>query len=89
MKYPYKKIGRRIRKLRKESGLTQAELANHLDRDRGYISSIERGVVRPPRVLLYALSNIFNVPATQLNPEIFADGLETTGREFIESDHKK
>lgn len=84
VKYPYKKIGSRIRRLRKESHLTQTELANILDRHPAYISAIERGRFRPPRVLLYALSNIFRVPATQLDADIFADGLETNGREFLE-----
>ena len=77
MKYPYKHIGRRIRRLRKQFGLTQVQLASRLERHQVYISSIERGQIRPPRVLLHALSNLFNVP------------LEESGREFLESDDEK
>lgn len=77
MKYPYKKIGRRIRRLRKERGFTQVELAKRLDRHGSYISAIERGRFKPPRLLLHALGNLFSVPP------------EGTGREFLEADDKK
>lgn len=36
-------LGKRIQVLRKAKGLTQTDLAVHLDMNRGHISDIERG----------------------------------------------
>jgi XRE family aerobic/anaerobic benzoate catabolism transcriptional regulator len=36
-------LGKRIQALRKKKGLTQTDLAVHLDMNRGHISDIERG----------------------------------------------
>ena len=36
-------LGKRIQALRKAKGLTQTDLAVHLDLNRGHISDIERG----------------------------------------------
>jgi transcriptional regulator with XRE-family HTH domain len=36
-------LGKRIQTLRKKKGLTQTDLAVHLDMNRGHISDIERG----------------------------------------------
>jgi transcriptional regulator with XRE-family HTH domain len=38
-----KELGRRIRRLRKEVGLTQEQLADEAELDRSYIGGIERG----------------------------------------------
>ena len=36
-------LGKRIRALRRAKGLTQTDLAVHLDMNRGHISDVERG----------------------------------------------
>ena len=64
-----KKFGNTLRKLRLERGLTQDELAELLDKDRAYVSQLERGL---KNVTLKTMVQI----ATGLNVDIrFADAL--------------
>jgi transcriptional regulator with XRE-family HTH domain len=37
-------LGQQIRKLRKEKGYSQEGFANHIDMNRGYYGTIERGI---------------------------------------------
>ena len=55
-------IGERIRRRRKELGLTQAGLAATAGVNQGYISEIERDQVKPRRRTLDALAGALNVP---------------------------
>jgi transcriptional regulator with XRE-family HTH domain len=55
-------VGKRIRSLREEKGLTQTDLAVHLDMNRGHISDIELGKREAGLITL----------------QIIAKGLETT-----------
>jgi SOS-response transcriptional repressor LexA len=55
-------IGARIRRLRKELGVTQSALAASAAVNQGYISEIERGLVKPRRRTLDALAGALNMP---------------------------
>lgn len=63
-----KKIGARIRRLRKAAGLTQEGLAASLDEatSQNTISSWENGVTLPPLARLIALSSIFDCDISYL-----------------------
>ena len=52
-------IAARIRGLRKELGLNQADFAARIDVSRGYISDVENGRARPSVELLFAIQNAF------------------------------
>jgi transcriptional regulator with XRE-family HTH domain len=46
-------VGQNIRRLRIAAGLTQAELAERMDVDRGYVSGLELGQRNPTIVTLW------------------------------------
>lgn len=51
-------IGRRLKDLRKQNGLTQQELADRAELTKGFISQLERGQVTPSLVTLMDLIEI-------------------------------
>ncbi len=59
-------VGSRIRRLRKERGVTQTTLAATAGVNQGYISEIERNLVKPRRRTLDALANALNMPKSVL-----------------------
>jgi len=58
----YKNIGKRIRKLRKEKGISQEELAWKIGKSPNFIGLIERGKKRPSIETLRKISRVLNVP---------------------------
>ncbi len=56
-----KQFGKHLRKLRKEKGWTQEELADKADMHFTYVGQIERGVRNPSLVNLYKLSKALKV----------------------------
>lgn len=60
-----KELGRRIRLLRKEVGLTQEKLADDAGLDRSYIGSIERGERNITFSVLCQLANALHVDIAQ------------------------
>ena len=58
MNIDYKLIGERIKKARKERGLTQDNIAERLNVSVGYISQVERGITKISLDLLGAISSI-------------------------------
>ena len=50
-----KQIGRRIKDLRLQKGLTQQELADRTELTKGYISQLEHGLVAPSVITLLDL----------------------------------
>ena len=56
------KVGRRIRELRGQLGISQEELAARASLDRTYITSVERGKRNISIVNLEKLSNALEVP---------------------------
>ncbi len=55
-------VGRRIRRRRKELGMTQAQLAAAANVNQGYISAIERGLGRPRQRTIDALAVALDMP---------------------------
>ncbi len=51
-----RKLGRRVRALRQEVGLSQEALADEAEVDRTYMSKIERGLANPSYTVLLRLA---------------------------------
>lgn len=56
-----KKVGNRIRFLRKEKGLTQTKLAELVGKDRQYLYKIEKGKVTPNVVTISSLASALEI----------------------------
>lgn len=54
-------MAQRLRIIRKENNLTQMELAQKLNTSHSAISDYERGNRIPPLIILYQLSQLFNI----------------------------
>jgi transcriptional regulator with XRE-family HTH domain len=65
-----KTFGRSIRRLRKQRGLSQEDLAEKSGMSRNYISDIERGVRNPGLLALVDLARALRVPLRELVEEI-------------------
>ena len=61
-----KKVGKNLKKFRKESGWSQEDLAFECDLHRTYISGIERGVRNPTVVIISTIANALNIKPSQL-----------------------
>lgn len=75
-------IGQRIASLRKQRGLSQAELAAQLKLAQPNVSDYERGVARPNIEIVVALTRILRVSADELL------GLEPSRRQPIVTDRR-
>ena len=58
------KVGKRVKELRNNLGLSQEELANLAELDRTYITSVERGKRNISIVNVEKLANALNVSLT-------------------------
>ena len=56
------KIGKRVKEIRKQKGLTQTQLAELVGKDRQYLYKIEKAVVTPNVVTISALAIAMEVP---------------------------
>lgn len=56
------KIGEKLRHLRKESGLTQEELANRAYLTKGFISQLERDLTSPSIATLKSILDVLGLP---------------------------
>ncbi len=56
-----KTLGKHVARLRKEKGLTQAELSSLIDKDFQSISRIESGKINPSAYLLLQLAHALDV----------------------------
>ncbi|MYL71729.1 helix-turn-helix domain-containing protein [Halobacillus litoralis] len=65
-----KAVGRKIKQLREEKGISQEEFAYLVGIDRTYISFIERGRRAPRLPMLYRIANVLEVPASSLVVEV-------------------
>ena len=59
-------IGKTIKNLRKQKGVSQEKLADAIDSHQVYISEIERGLKMPSLSILYEIAKIFGVSLTEL-----------------------
>ena len=60
-------ISKNLAMLRKEKGLTQAELAERIGAEKGYISRIERGLIVPSVSTLYRIASAMGL-TVELRP---------------------
>ncbi len=58
----YKKLGLRVRELRKSHSMTQAQVAEQIDCAESFISHIETANTKPSLESLVRLSSLFHVP---------------------------
>lgn len=61
-----KRLGEKLRILRKRQGLTQTQLAGLLDIDQSHVVKMEKGERSPSLEMLTKLMQIFNVSCDQL-----------------------
>jgi transcriptional regulator with XRE-family HTH domain len=63
---PRKQLGDNVRRLRRERGLSQEELAFEAELHRTYISGIERGIRNPTITIVVKVAKAMKVSADQL-----------------------
>ena len=61
-----KKVGRNVKKFRKELDWSQEDLAFECDLHRTYISGVERGVRNPTVLVLDTIASSLGVPPARL-----------------------
>ncbi|GAQ58676.1 helix-turn-helix domain-containing protein [Streptomyces acidiscabies] len=63
-------LGRRVKELRREAGMSQSDLAATMGRSESWVSQVERGVQPVERLsILQALADALNVPLRELRPD--------------------
>jgi transcriptional regulator with XRE-family HTH domain len=60
------RVGKNVKKFRKERGLSQEDLAFDCNLHRTYISGVERGIRNPTVVVLEKIAKALKVPAAEL-----------------------
>ncbi len=81
MSVNYKAIGSRIKNKRKETGITQENLAEKLNVTVGYVSQIERGITK---VSLGTLANISEVLDCDL--AYFVSGISPSNKIYMQNE---
>lgn len=67
----YQKIfGENVRRIRKAKGMTQVELANLCDVERGNMTRIEKGNTNPTLETMRKIAKALNVPVAELVKDI-------------------
>lgn len=61
-----KRLGENIKRIRTESGMTQADLCRKLDVDRAYMSNIESGKKNPTLSTIERIAKALNVSIEEL-----------------------
>lgn len=61
-----KKLGLKIREIRKEKGMSQAELANTIGKDQQSIQRLEAGNINPSYYYLYEIANGLDIKLSLL-----------------------
>lgn len=83
-------IGKRIRKYRKERGLSQRQLADKIGVSNGRVSNWEQGLNRPDADILAKLCDVLNVsPSLLLGVRLSNDELSDTERKIIQAYREK
>ena len=59
-------FGRVLRRLRKEAGLSQEQLALEAGIERNFVSLIERGVNQPSIRVIFKLARALDIPASEM-----------------------
>jgi len=63
-----KKIAKRLRTVRIERNLTQAQVADKADLNTNYYAKIERGEIRPSIATYEKLAKVLKITSTELFP---------------------
>src|SRR4051812_29397099 len=68
-------VGSRLRRLRRQHGLTLTELSSRLKYSKPYVSAVENNTVSPSRAIVDAYAREFGVPRAELDrsPEVAAE----------------
>lgn len=83
-------IGNRIRKFRKESGLTQEQLAQKINVTKSRVSNWEQGINRPDADILAELCKALNVsPSVLLNVHLTDEELNEQERKVVNAYREK
>jgi len=61
-----KNLGTNVRRLRRERGLSQEELAFEAEIDRTYVSQIERAIINPSLHILFKLGRVLKASVVSL-----------------------
>ena len=61
-----KRVGRNLKKYRKEAGFSQEALALECDLHRTYISGVERGIRNPTVMVLEQIAQPLSIPSWRL-----------------------
>ena len=59
-------VGRTIKEMRKQKGISQEKLADAIDSHQVYISEIERGIKMPSLMILNDMAKCFGITLTEL-----------------------
>ncbi|MBN2981236.1 MULTISPECIES: helix-turn-helix domain-containing protein [Cohnella] len=81
MEFPKGVIGRRIRKIRKEQGLTVDELSKKAGLSQSMVSQIETGQTNPSLDTLWKISHGLNVPVFSFFQDIASSDVHLTKRQ--------
>ena len=66
MKSEAQKLGRNLKRIRTEKGISQGDIARTLETDKGFISNIENGKTNPTLATIAKLAKAIKVPMDEL-----------------------
>jgi len=66
MKSEAQKLGRNLKRIRKEKGISQGDIVRSLGMDRAFISNIENGKTNPTLATIAKLAKALGVPIEDL-----------------------
>ena len=61
-----KKLGRNIRKIRLEKGMTQGDICRATGMDRSYVSGLEAGKRNPTLINIFKIAESLNISSSEL-----------------------
>lgn len=82
--YVNRQIGKRIKELRNQKGLTQQELADRTELTKGYISQLENGLVAPSLITLLDLIECLGTSASDFFKEAAPDQVVFSDQGYFE-----
>ena len=84
MKNPEMALGKKIKQLREELGISQAELSSHGGLSQGYLSQLENDEVQnPSAAVIFRLAQALNVdPRVLMDAAGYDSGANGSGSEF-------
>jgi len=66
MKSESEKLGRNLKRIRTEKGISQSDIAHSLDVSRGFVSNLENGKTNPTLATITRLANAIGVTTDEL-----------------------